>query len=1300
MERKEASGYQKKIGIKMKKVVFVLLMMMVSIVLADNAKADNVTVTTAGTLSSKLSNTATSATITGPLNGTDFKYLRELVSTKSLSSIDLTNVQIVAGGVAYDGTHYTEDNVFGEEVFFNGMSNANGFNRLTSLKLPTSITKIGKAAMARCNGITEIVIPDKVEEVGMDAFAYMTGLKTVTIGENVSLMGQGVFFSSSYITSVYVKCILPPCLEGIKEYLFSNTNRRIYVTKQTKTIFVNSNWGSYGTLVDYYDHSEINIDSSVISSFFEDNMCTILKSNYQNMTDAQLTAALTSAGLDNDAITFVLKIKNNSWEEYEKQFRINEFKPYSDANYWHEKAAHTGFSYMGNPTGIYSSSNGLLYVFVDDDIPSDATLYIAGCINNSLIESATEGFALKKGVNVIPVMKNALQYILYTVDTKSMTKKVTDFPNIKIHIEGGVINGYYDNTHHNDAEYRALLAKATNFYFTVKGERCVFNLYTSSYRKFWPNSIDSSIQSYDRLVFDELSLMGICTEVKEGKRNVAPYYLNGGDAFYPEYVNNPLFALQGTVEDGGLANSSPYRVSFNGEGCVDNSLNFEKDNYDIWCPAHENGHNAQQALLFRGITEVSNNLFSNVVTFYDGKRKSGGVTLSYANIDYMNHKSWFAKKADPQGLWTMTRMFYQLYLYYHQAQKNTSFYPNLFKALREDNLQHDGDAAYTTLKLAKKVCEVANEDLTDFFRFWGFFVPFNGDVEDYGTERQYATQSAINATLAEIASKNYPRKNREIIFIEDRVNVLKQGSLYDPTKLREENLICERTNCGDHGQFSDYMKTDVEPGKYYHVQNDNQFRMIGNGGVGFLVTDDEGNMLAASNSNNFTLTQEIIKRDYNIYSCDANGNLTIVPFKHSGRLEVNVATAGTLSSLLKDDYNYLVVTGNINGTDLQTLKNAVSNGTFTGFDLSGAKIVAGGSPYSTANTIPSAWLKGTAIQNITLPNSITSIGMTAFAYCNELQSIVIPDNVTYIYMDAFANSDCLKEATIGKNARYFQQGLFFNSPVKDAYLRPSVAPTPSYLMFASKPTIHVYPGSYSSYYNYSGAETWKNFGTIVGDLEDEDIDTGDKIMLTVSTVNYSTFYNSQYAVKLPAGMKGYVAKFNKGELVLAEAYNGDGANNVVPAGEPIVINALAGDYPLYITSTSTSTYKSRGLNVLEGTDVETNLATLPNASDYYFYALSINQASGRTTPGFYWMNNDGAPFVNGASKAYLKIAKTMQTNNAKELGFPIVDEETTEIENLYMDAVAGDKAYNTIGQRVKANAKGIVIVNGKKFVNK
>lgn len=53
-----------------------------------------------------------------------------------------------------------------------------------------------------------------------------------------------------------------------------------------------------------------------------------------------------------------------------------------------------------------------------------------------------------------------------------------------------------------------------------------------------------------------------------------------------------------------------------------------------------------------------------------------------------------------------------------------------------------------------------------------------------------------------------------------------------------------------------------------------------------------------------------------------------------------------------------------------------------------------------------------SLSNITIPNSVTSIGDSAFACCESLSSITIPDSVTSISNGAFACCDSLSSITI------------------------------------------------------------------------------------------------------------------------------------------------------------------------------------------------------------------------------------------------------------------------------------------------
>lgn len=54
--------------------------------------------------------------------------------------------------------------------------------------------------------------------------------------------------------------------------------------------------------------------------------------------------------------------------------------------------------------------------------------------------------------------------------------------------------------------------------------------------------------------------------------------------------------------------------------------------------------------------------------------------------------------------------------------------------------------------------------------------------------------------------------------------------------------------------------------------------------------------------------------------------------------------------------------------------------------------------------------------SVTIPNSVTSIGNSAFGDCNSLTSVMIPDSVSSIGENAFFSCDSLTSVTFsGKN---------------------------------------------------------------------------------------------------------------------------------------------------------------------------------------------------------------------------------------------------------------------------------------------
>lgn len=1050
-----------------------------------------------GTLPSLLTSTDSELKVTGSINGTDIKYIRQLVVDGTVTSLDWADVKIVAGGDAYFESFTTEDNVIGEKMFTE-------CGKLQSIVLPTGVTAIRGNAFSR-SGLKQVEIPEKVRSLGGDAFAYCTSLAKVVMGSRVNQLGQGVFYQSP-VKYAYVKPITPP---SPPPYLFSS-KPVTYVYTSALTDYKDAGWSNYCTVrggleKTYPMPEDPNVAVKEKSGlYFEDVACTKLRAEYQAMSDEELTAVLTEAGMTELLISTALKIKNNSWAAYEQDFRIHSYKAYSDANYWNAKMKSSGGSYMGNPTGIYAENDGdEIYVFVDCDVPEDATLYFSGCVENQLITSAKSGQKLTKGLNVIEGTKDAIYYVVYTADTKPQTKTLDQWPEIKIHVEGGKVNGYYDVSRHSDADYQAILKAATLPRFTIRGGHSLYHLKTNTYKVVFPKTIDKSIEWFDSVAVWQKELMGMCESVASGKKAGAPWFLTGGEAIYPIYYNNPNFAIEGEESDAGYANASTYRTSYNGIGCVRNCLDATNPDLDDWCAGHECGHNNQQTINLEGGGEVSNNLFSNYIRYHDGLVTSKGSPLSTVMGEYARREPFYIRNVDSQ-----MRMYWNLYLYYHLGQKNTSFYPNLFKALREDPLvlwgaSHNNNSG---LKFVRKVCEIAQEDLTDFFTIWGFFEPVDKlEIEDYGHYVLTVNKTYINSTKKAIAK--YPVKNREIIFIEDRADyVLTNGFLTTAGKKRRESD--QVGQCGDLGQFTDYLPGACAPSEYVYMSADSLYAMEGEGGLGFLMLDADNNFKYAANAKNFCIPSSIGK-DFTIYSYDADGSIHEVAKGGNGIERVDNPTAGRLSRSLTEKAIKAIVTGKINGTDVKHLRSMITTGNLQSIDLSQVTVAGGGAAYYTSggtsyytnsNNLGDFAFSGfKKLSIIQLPLSLTKVGSNAFSR-SGLQMIEIPDKVSTVGGDAFAYCDMLNTVVIGKGVKSFSQGAFYQSTVKDVYVKALTPPSVSNYLFSSKPIIHVYPSALEKYQ----ASRWAEFGTIVGDLTDDFVDSLDSVQAEVNTQSAET----------------------------------------------------------------------------------------------------------------------------------------------------------------------------------------------------
>ena len=286
-----------------------------------------------------------------------------------------------------------------------------------------------------------------------------------------------------------------------------------------------------------------------------------------------------------------------------------------------------------------------------------------------------------------------------------------------------------------------------------------------------------------------------------------------------------------------------------------------------WGPGHEIGHQHQELLTVNGLTEVTNNLFANVVLWYYGETTSryNGSEGALSNV----LAQFNAEGTDffSNNIWAQTIMYYKLFLYYHVLGNNPKFYPRLFEMLRQDPMStgYAQDGSTCLMHFYKKCCLAAGEDLTEFFRAHGFFeVMDNRFVGDYANSVYNLTQAQIDDAIAEVKSWKYP-ENLAVLFVNDAT-----GETIKSYKGDNLELYGETTVCAEVGSYASFA-TATAPSYNYAISG-NTVTMEGSGGVGFAILNEKGELIGFSDKKIFEISAEAA-------AAIASGEASIVTLK-------------------------------------------------------------------------------------------------------------------------------------------------------------------------------------------------------------------------------------------------------------------------------------------------------------------------------------------------------------------------------------------------------------------------------------
>ena len=220
---------------------------------------------------------------------------------------------------------------------------------------------------------------------------------------------------------------------------------------------------------------------------------------------------------------------------------------------------------------------------------------------------------------------------------------------------------------------------------------------------------------------------------------------------------------------------------------------------------------------------------------------------------------------------------------------------------------------------------------------------------------------------------------------------------------------------------------------------------------------------------------------------------------------INLTTPGTLSSILTNDEKLtitnLTITGDLDARDIKCLRDELAQ--ITVLDISNANIVAysGTAGTMTANTTypanempQSSFYLGSmngrsTLTTIVLPKTLTSIGASAFGYCENISTISIPNSVTSIGMYAFSNCRSLAGVlTIPNSVATIGDYAFCNctniTKIAVGSTVPAIIQTNTF-QFVNKTTcvLDVPVGSTAT---YLAADYWKEFKSlsIVNGIDD------------------------------------------------------------------------------------------------------------------------------------------------------------------------------------------------------------------------
>lgn len=438
----------------------------------------------------------------------------------------------------------------------------------------------------------------------------------------------------------------------------------------------------------------------------------------------------------------------------EQNYRHRTFCAYLSHDAFVRRTKTARYSSFENPTGIFFNAEDTATITVNGSAGHPLTLVVHDFEENG----GHSEYPLHEGSNTFTIRNRGLAYVEYRSDTPDAC------PAVKVHIEGGQVNGIF--TRQDDAAtWKRLLANAKCNILDMMGERVQLTYDVQSLRQACPTDGPQMLALYDEIIRME-------------QEDILGWHLD---------ATHPGNHIHGRVQWKGFMHADGFGAAFHVSAIPGITQRLRQE---AWGVAHEFGHvnQTRPGMCWVGTTEVTNNICSAWVNYklnpsftrleheytqnIDGEPMRGGRFDCYINNALVRRRLWQFHGGPDGGLteaptdhpgdhFVSVCPLWQLQLYMAVVCQQADFFPSIFRHVRATDESRLTQGQLRVL-FFKRACDAARLDLSEFFVKLGMLAPIDRTVRDYVVAPMTITPEMCRESIA--YASRYPKPDSSVIY--------------------------------------------------------------------------------------------------------------------------------------------------------------------------------------------------------------------------------------------------------------------------------------------------------------------------------------------------------------------------------------------------------------------------------------------------------------------------------------------------------------------------------------------------------